>query len=878
MELRDALAAAPVHAVAAVDDSGRALRYDELMAAADALAARIGYERRLVLLEGGNTLAWLIAYVACLRGRHPVLIVPAGGTAAIAQLDEAFRPGVRMLAATGYLPETVTERKAALHPDLAVLLSTSGSTGSAKCVRLSAANIAANATSIVEYLSIHPDERGVVNLPTHYSYGLSIVNSHLIAGATLLLTERSVVDPIFWDFCEEHGATSFAGVPHSYDLLRRIDLASKAPSTLRYFTQAGGRLPPDSVVHFERLARENGWRFYVMYGQTEATARMAYLPPELLADNLDCIGRAIPGGRFALTDAGGEPISGAGEPGELVYEGPNVMMGYATSPGDLARDPGPSVLPTGDLAERTAEGLYRITGRLSRFIKIFGNRIGLDDVERLLGGEAYPAIATGIDDRLLVVTRDPQAVGTIAALLRERLKLPPDYFEVRLVDEYPLLASGKIDYASLKASLTPPQPMGQGHGAIGGETGCTGATLVRDTFAKVFGDPGRDEDLSFNALGGDSLNFVLVAMSLERAIPELPEDWPTLSIGALVRLSEQGEGVARKAAPSALAKVDTVRGFACLLVVAFHYVGMTIDDGMKVPPDSGWHYLMNSFVLIRMPLFTAVAGYLYGAIPAYREGYGRFIGRKARQLLVPMVFATCVYLALRHSSDGRREDILWAFLGGYRHLWYLESLVTMFAIVGLLDVLWRPGWRGLTTVILVVPVLSLALPAMPVFHFDGTLFLLPFFVFGLLLYRTPTLLRRRDVLVGSALVTLTVAAIQQLSMNGIGITGDWSILRPSHAFSWAAVLPWVGGCAAMVTLLHLAPKTVWLERVAAYSFTIYLWHPLTNAVARSAFAKVGVHIDLVIFVGGVAASVFGCIAIHLAAMRFPRLSLPVIGR
>src|SRR5262245_26510678 len=261
--LVDRLSAAPRDAIAAIDDSGQALLYSELIAAARALLEAIGDERRLILLEGGNTLSWLIAYVAGLLGRHPMLIAPAGGVAAMAQLEAAFAPALRLVAAHGYRPEeTGLEGDAPLHPELAVLLSTSGSTGSAKCVRLSRSNLAANAESICKYLGIGPGERGVVSLPTHYSYGLSIVNSHLFAGATLLLTGRSVVDPDFWAFCRRHGATSFAGVPHTYDLLQRIELAERAPESLRYFTQAGGRLAPEAVTKFTGLAAEHGWRFY----------------------------------------------------------------------------------------------------------------------------------------------------------------------------------------------------------------------------------------------------------------------------------------------------------------------------------------------------------------------------------------------------------------------------------------------------------------------------------------------------------------------------------------------------------------------------------------------------------------------------------------
>ncbi|TVV71262.1 AMP-binding protein [Sphingomonas solaris] len=875
LDLVEAVLAAPAEALAAIDDDDRRLTYAELRLAAHARADMLAGGTGLVLLEGGNDCAWLIAYVACLIARRPMLIAPGGNPAAATALEAAFAPATRLTAAGGYMPEcTGHDDGETPHPDLALMLSTSGSTGSAKCVRLSAANLAANAAAIGAYLGLAADERGVVNLPTHYSYGLSIVNSHLMAGAALLFTARSVIEPGFWDFCARHGATSFAGVPHTYDLLERADLGRRAPATLRYFTQAGGRLPPRLAERYAALADARGWRFFVMYGQTEATARMAYMPPERLAANPDCIGLAIPGGRFSLADGEGLPIEAPDVDGELIYEGPNVMMGYAFASADVALSAGPPQLATGDLARRRADGLWQITGRLNRFIKIFGNRIGLDDVERLLGAGGHEAIATGIDDKLLVVTRDAAAAPSIATLLQARLKLPPDYLEVRAVTDYPVMASGKIDYAVLKSALCPSAAAAVVATEEGGEA-------VIAAFTRAFGEAGREEEATFRSLGGDSLGYVNTALALETAIPNLPDDWDSRSIGSLVTLaSGQGKATAGpRTGRRLLSRVDTVRGFACLLIVAFHFVGMAPDDGMRVALDSHWHYVMNSFAMVRLPLFTALAGYIYGAMPASRDGFGRFIGRKAKQLLIPMVFATIVYLVLRRLSDGRDESIAWAFLGGYRHLWYLETLVTIFAIVGLIDVWLKPGARGLLVLLAGGVTACLLLPGVELFHFTNTLFMLPFFVWGVLLYRRPELLGSRITLGVAAVVLAGALLIQQLSMNGIGITGDWAILRAPESLSFAGVLPWFAGCAAIVVLIHLFPRFTPLERIAGYSYAIYLWHPLANNAVQMVMRRIDLHNDLLFFAVGVGGGALLPIALQIVVVRwFPRLSLPVVGR
>ena len=849
-------------AVAAIDDQGEILTYGELIRRADALMAAIGPTRQLILLEGQNSTAWLVAYVAALRGRHPILMAPAGNVPALAQLEAAFAPTFRLTAAHGYQPEALPNAAAPLHPELALMLSTSGSTGSAKCVRLSYDNIDANAASICRYLEIGPDERGLASLPTHYSYGLSIVNSHLRAGATLLLTSRSVIEPSYWHFAGEHGATSFGGVPHSYELLSRIDLAAHAPSTLRYFTQAGGRLPEAHVRHFATLAAEHGWRFFVMYGQTEATARMAYLPPDDVTRKPDSIGIAIPGGAFFLQDEDGRPIDGPGQTGELVYEGPNVMMGYATCPADLSAEPGSKRLVTGDLARRDEAGYHYITGRLSRFVKIFGNRIGLDDVERILADEGHAAIATGIDDQLLVITRSADSVAAIAAVVTERLKLPPAYFTVRAVEEYPLLASGKIDYARLKASLTPAaasEPTAQ--------AGTKGSTAIVDTFVQAFGEDAKDENASFMSLGGDSLNYLVVALGLETILGDLPDDWTSQSIGALITLAEQRAATDRVVARRPLPRnLDTLRGLACTLVVMYHVVGSP-DGGLRLPATSAWHYFVDSFTYARMPLFTAMAGFIYAAMPVAGEGFPHFVARKAKLLLIPLVFVTIVNWAARGSLYNGFDDLVEGLLHGYLHLWFLYALMGIFIIVAVLDLSVGTSWKFWTAMLLVVPAVRLTVPLPTVFSIHNAIYLLEFFIVGMLVHREPWLLRAKPLLVVAGITCIALLGVQQLVLMG---RAPNSLLLP---------LAFPCGSAIALLLIRFFPRLEWCEALGAYSFTIYLWHPAANALVRLLMIDAGFTTTWLLFVAGTAGGVLIPVALHRATMRLPRwISLPVIGK
>jgi acyl-CoA synthetase (AMP-forming)/AMP-acid ligase II len=290
------------------------LSFAELARLVEERAAVLGPTRRLVMLECRNDVETVVTYLASLQGRHPVLL--AGEDCLRDDLAASYRPEV---VARGSRIDFLDHGGHDLHPDLALLLSTSGSTGSPKLVRLSRDSVRSNAESIATYLGLTHRDRAATTLPMHYCYGLSVVNSHLLTGASLLLTDASVVDEPFWTAFTRAGATSFAAVPHVFDLLDSSGFADRELPTLRTITQAGGRLHPATVRRYALLGRERGFDLVVMYGQTEATARMAYLPPHLAVERPETIGIPIPGGTIR--------IDGEAEVGELVYSGANVMLG-----------------------------------------------------------------------------------------------------------------------------------------------------------------------------------------------------------------------------------------------------------------------------------------------------------------------------------------------------------------------------------------------------------------------------------------------------------------------------------------------------------------------------------------------------------------------
>jgi acyl-CoA synthetase (AMP-forming)/AMP-acid ligase II len=240
------------------------------------VAERLGPARKLVLIETANTLPALESYLGALAAGHVVMPVPRGRD--FTALAAVYEPDV-VIDPTGRVDHRRRRTAHRLHPDLTLLASTSGSTGSPKAVRLSAANLRSNTEAIVQYLGITDSDRAATTLPLSYCYGASVIHSHLWAGAGVILTDRSVLEPGFWDLFKRYGATSFAGVPYTFDMLDRAGFADMDLPSLRYVTQAGGRLNPEAVRRYVRLGRRRGFDFVVMYGATEATARMAYLPP-----------------------------------------------------------------------------------------------------------------------------------------------------------------------------------------------------------------------------------------------------------------------------------------------------------------------------------------------------------------------------------------------------------------------------------------------------------------------------------------------------------------------------------------------------------------------------------------------------------------------
>ncbi|MQA11893.1 MAG: AMP-binding protein [Pseudonocardiaceae bacterium] len=457
-----------------VDVAGeRTLGGPQLAAAVSRFAdSLVGLPPGVVFIRTRADLPSVLRYLgAFTAGRSVALLDPALEYEVLADLVARFRPAA-VLGVDGASPldgyyaggdkgSWLREDPDGVvpHPELAVLLPTSGSTGNPKLVRLSRRAVQHNAEAIAEVLGIDADEVAPTSLPLHYSYGLSVLNSHLVRGATVVIEASGLLARPFWNAVTEYGVTSLAGVPYHYEMLRRLRFDPARCPSLRTLTQAGGKLRDDLVGEFNDTMRGAGGRMFVMYGQTEAAPRMATVPAERLADKLGSAGCALPDGVLSVRRADGKETTQPGIGGEVVYRGPNVMMGYAEREAELAEgDQLGGVLATGDLGYLDRDGYLFITGRLKRIGKVFGNRVSLDDLEHVvrqaeLGVDVAAAIAAG-DKVVIWLERAPHgACDAAAKALAERLHLHVTGFDVRPIDELPLLANGKVDYQTLEARV-----------------------------------------------------------------------------------------------------------------------------------------------------------------------------------------------------------------------------------------------------------------------------------------------------------------------------------------------------------------------------------------------------------------------------------------
>lgn len=446
--------------IAVIDDSGESLTYGDLCNYSKEFAKALPY-RTLIFILSENCNGSLLGYTSALDN-HIVPLILSNKTeqTLFDTLYEKYQPEYLWLPTERIgdfdLKESVYSTHGfslvktgfetpSLYEDLSLLLPTSGSTGSPKLVRHCYRNIEANAENVMNLFGLTPSERAMAALPMHYTMGLSVIASHLFAGATLLLCGKSLLDPGFWKMLKD-GATSFTGVPYSYELLTKLRFFRMNLPDLKIVTQGGGKLTEEMWMSLANYAEEKGKKFIATYGQSECTARMAYLPAELAKTKVCSIGIAEPGGKLSLIDNDGNESFEGEATGELVYRGENVTLGYATCKEDLTKgDENHGIMHTGDLARRDTDGCYFIVGRLKRFLKIFGLRIGLDEVENIIKSNYETDVyCSGNDEKLIIKITNSQIIGEIPIFIEEKTHLYHKCIDVVHVDNILRNETGKV--------------------------------------------------------------------------------------------------------------------------------------------------------------------------------------------------------------------------------------------------------------------------------------------------------------------------------------------------------------------------------------------------------------------------------------------------
>ncbi|WP_341273524.1 AMP-binding protein [Microterricola gilva] len=695
-------------------------------------------------------------------------------------------------------------------PELALLVSTSGSTGSPKLVRLSRENLASNAVAIAEYLRLTPSDRAATTLPMHYCYGLSVINSHLLSGASVVLTSRSVTEPAFWEEALSNQITSFAGVPYTFELLEKGGFTERMPASIRYLTQAGGRLAPEAVRRFARLGERRGFEFFVMYGQTEATARMAYVPAELAEQAAGAIGRPIHAGRLRIDAEPGAEI------GELVYEGPNVMLGYAESPADFALGRTVHELRTGDLARQRADGLFEVVGRMNRFVKVYGLRVDLDAVQRLLAEEGIETRTASAGECLLVfvrVERQVQEARTRAAAL---LGIPVHAVRAYPISEFPCTSSGKPDFGALVryAGL-----LDERSATADGDDDAVTAETIRDLYIELLGNPDASVDDSFAGLGGDSLSYVEASLRLEDLLGRLPSDWPSRPASRLAASHTPGAAAGggapdargpeqRTARRSFVPRVETpavLRAVAIVLIVATHADLIAVKGGAHLLLAVAGYNLAR-FQLADVPGATRV----------------RRLLRSAAQIAIPAVlwigavavisgkysWTTVLLLNNLVPGDGRWNE-QWQFWFLEAAVWAMLGLACLFAVRPIDRLERRHPWAFAVALLVLTLAVRLALTGIEAQRVDRYTALLVFWclVLGWVVARATSTGKR--IAVSVMVVVATVGFFGEPLREAVIVVGLLVLI-------WAPQLRMPRPLVPMVRLLAGASLFIYLTHWVVY--------------------------------------------------------------
>ncbi len=791
-------------AVAFVSPDGSTVTYRQFAIDCDQYALYFPDKKTLSLIECDNSYPSILAIYATLRAGHAALLAAPEDKTQLNRLTETYKPD--FIVSCGVPKACVGHPNThILHKDLALLINTSGSTGSTKAVKLSLQSVSANARDIADYLSLASQDRALLTLPLHYCYGLSVVSSHLYVGASLVTGQANPIDDDLRDNLINLEVTNFPAVPFTIELLEKRQFRKWQLPVLRFITQAGGRLNKELVTVYANWAKSVNKSFFVMYGATEATARMAYMTTEQALKTPDCIGQSIPNGRFEIIDENGKTIESPNIPGELVYYGPNVMMGYAINRQELELEPGLEKLVTGDIAEWNEHGLVRIVGRKSRFSKLYGKRQNLADIEQFFNTETFSLAACSDDHHLFLAIQGENDEKQISMAIQTTFGINRGDIVVCRYETLPRLASGKVDYPAITKNAKQVLDS-QSKKAKKNDNQTGDMQKLIAIFARAFN---RDISIndSFNSLGGDSLTYVQISMGIEDVLGYLPDKWETLTVSALYQKR-------KKPAADWLSQIETnvfLRAVAIVFVVLDH---------------SGQGYLAGGALLL---LFIA----------GHNMARFRMLNNKAHLLptlwsivkgvLVPFWLLTLTYGLLKGNIDWNSIALISTIIGkngvaGFQ-TWFVISLVHAIVLTSLLTSLFyrlvrklelvssKSLWLFLVGVAALLFAIDQSLMSYPQTATPGTSITRMYLVFTLgLASALLSTARERALLVAVMLVVFPIFS-HDIGRQIIPLIGALLCIFLPKMYVPSVLnhlITWIGGGSLFIYMLHgRAPVNSW---------------------------------------------------------------------
>ena len=453
---------------AIIDKKYSNLSYKQVLTETNEIKKEIK-NKSLILIVSENSLGSLLAYIFCIINNHVGIIIDSKTTNQnILKIFKNYQPNYvflskktksifKKICSEKYtffdqsLMKNKINKKKKLNKNLSLLLSTSGSMGSIKFVKLSRNNIKHNTESIISYLKINKKDSAITNLPISYSYMLSVINTHFEVGASIVISKYSLIEKKFWETLKNSKVTSFNGVPYTYEILTRIGLKNIKIETLKYLTHAGGKLKKEKLKEIIKFCKKNNLKFFSMYGQTEASPRISYLKPEFSEKKIGSIGKGMPGNKIYIIDSSGTKILKPFVEGEIICEGKNVFMGYSKNYKDLKKANEENYkLKTGDLGFFDKDGFFYITSRISKIAKIFGYRVDIGALENLMSQKGYKVACLSDNKKIFIFIEKKYNKNNLINAISKITNLNIGSFELIKLKYLPRTSNNKISYNELK--------------------------------------------------------------------------------------------------------------------------------------------------------------------------------------------------------------------------------------------------------------------------------------------------------------------------------------------------------------------------------------------------------------------------------------------